>query len=148
MHIINFLQGYWLDIVIVIGLILVIVLINRILVKYGKDRVVKNILKKLIIEAEEYLKTDTGKLKKEQVMAWFRTRYPLLSPLINDKNLDILIDKIVEALNEKGLSELTIVENKASTIVNKEAAKQVINVVDDVTKDLNKVSNKLREIAK
>ena len=69
MHIINMLNNYWLDIIIVIMMIIALYFVNRLLVKYGKDKVVKNILSGLIIEAEKYLKTETGILKKKQVMA-------------------------------------------------------------------------------
>lgn len=108
MHIINMLNNYWLDIIIVITIAIALYFVNRLLVKYGKDKKVKRILSDLIIEAEKYLKTETGLLKKTQVIVWFRNRYPLLSPLITDKNLDILIDKLVDILNDDGLSELTV----------------------------------------
>ena len=108
MHIINMLNNYWLDIVIVLMMATALYFVNRLLVKYGKDKKVKRVLSDLIIEAEKYLKTEAGILKKKQVMVWFRNRYPLLSPLITDKNLDILIDKLVDILNKDGLSELTV----------------------------------------
>lgn len=98
--ILTFLASHWVDIVIVIAFIAIMIIAKKLIVKYDKSGKVKSIITALCIEAEKYLGSDTGKLKKEQVVIWFKVRYPWLSLFISDTQLNSLIDSIVEAINK------------------------------------------------
>ena len=98
--ILTFLASHWLDIVIVIAFIAILFIAKKLIVKYDKTGKVKSIITALCIEAEKYLGSDTGKLKKQQVINWFKVRYPVLSLFVSDKVLDELIDNVVDGINK------------------------------------------------
>lgn len=98
--IINFIITYWIDIVIIIGLIGIILGINWYIIHRDKTGKVRRILKSLIIEAEKYLGSKTGKEKKELVITWLFQRYKFLSLFLDMEYVSNLIDKLVAELNE------------------------------------------------
>jgi len=97
--IVNFFTTYWLDLVIVAAVVLLFYIIKKLLIRFDKNNKVKNIIVQLCIEAEKYLGGKTGELKKKQVIAWFRARYPFLSAFISEQMLSSLIDNIVVYIN-------------------------------------------------
>lgn len=106
--ILTFSATHWIDIAIVVGFIALLVLAKKLIVKYDKGGKVKSIITALCIEAEKYLGSNTGKLKKQQVITWFKSRYPVLSLFVSDATLNSLIDNIVDGINEY------LKENKAT----------------------------------
>lgn len=106
--IVNFFTTYWLDLVIVVGIILLLYIIKKLMIRYDKNNKVKNIIIQLCIEAEKYLGSKTGELKKRQVIVWFRTRYPFISAFISEQMLSGVIDNIVTYINNY------LTENEAS----------------------------------
>lgn len=94
-----FVYSNWIDFL-VIGIMCIAVLqVGKLLVKYDKHGKVRGILITLCVEAEKYLGTGTGQLKKQEVIAWFRLRHPVISMFISTELLDKLIDDTVDGIN-------------------------------------------------
>ena len=86
----NFLNIYWLDIVIwgllVTGIILAIL--------KKRNNVLVNIARQAVIAMEEQWKSGTGAIKKVEALEWLRTRIPItLKPFITIATLDKAIER-------------------------------------------------------
>lgn len=108
--IIETLSNYWIDIAVLIGIVIALKVIGRILVRKDRKGRLNRILLGLIIEAEKYLGSKTGKLKKQQVILWFIERYKFLSIFVDEEILDKMIDNIVDYLNNYLQENLTNLE--------------------------------------
>lgn len=100
--IVTFLLDHLLDIsLIVLIAILAIVKIKRWIKNYlgGDTGKAMKIIYSLVIEAEKLLGSSTGQIKKEQVISWFYTRYPVISMFISETDLSRLIDIAVTSIN-------------------------------------------------
>lgn len=100
--IVTFLLDHLLDIsLIVLIAILAIVKIKRWIKNYlgGDTGKAMKIIYSLVIEAEKLLGSSTGQIKKEQVISWFYTRYPIISMFISETDLSRLIDIAVTSIN-------------------------------------------------
>lgn len=72
----------------------------KVVIRYDKQGRLYSILLALCIEAEKYLGSGTGELKKQQVIAWFLQRHKYLSLFINVSVLSNIIDVIIENVNK------------------------------------------------
>ena len=100
--IVTFLLDHLLDIsLIVLIAIFAIVKIKRWIKNYlgGDTGKAMKIIYSLVIEAEKMLGSSTGQIKKEQVISWFYTRYPVISMFISETDLSRLIDIAVTSIN-------------------------------------------------
>ena len=100
--IVTFLLDHLLDIsLIVLIAIFAIVKIKRWIKNYlgGDTGKAMKIIYSLVIEAEKMLGSSTGQIKKEQVISWFCTRYPVISMFISETDLSRLIDIAVTSIN-------------------------------------------------
>lgn len=100
--IVTFLLDHLLDIsLIVLIAIFAIVKIKRWIKNYlgGDTGKAMKIIYSLVIEAEKLLGSSTGQIKKEQVISWFCTRYPVISMFISETDLSRLIDIAVTSIN-------------------------------------------------
>ena len=100
--IVTFLLDHLLDIsLIVLIAIFAIVKIKRWIKNYlgGDTGKAMKIIYSLVIEAEKLLGSSTGQIKKEQVISWFYTRYPIISMFISETDLSRLIDIAVTSIN-------------------------------------------------
>ena len=100
--IVTFLLDHLLDIsLIVLIAIFAIVKIKRWIKNYlgGDTGKAMKIIYSLVIEAEKMLGSSTGQIKKEQVISWFYTRYPIISMFISETDLSRLIDIAVTSIN-------------------------------------------------
>lgn len=100
--IVTFLLDHLLDIsLIVLIAIFAIVKIKRWINNYlgGDTGKAMKIIYSLVIEAEKLLGSSTGQIKKEQVISWFYTRYPVISMFISETDLSRLIDIAVTSIN-------------------------------------------------
>lgn len=100
--IVTFLLDHLLDIsLIVLIAIFAIVKIKRWIKNYlgGDTGKAMKIIYSLVIEAEKLLGSSTGQIKKEQVISWFYTRYPVISMFISETDLSRLIDIAVTSIN-------------------------------------------------
>lgn len=89
------------DLLVIVGIIILMYIIGRLLVKYDKTGKVRKILLTLCIEAENWITgTQMGALRKQQVIAWFRERHTFLSQFISDECLSNAIDKVMEYINK------------------------------------------------
>lgn len=70
------------------------------LLKKGKDRLVKNIVLNIVIEAENYFESNKGKMKKRHVIREVYRRFPILNILLSQRKLDDLIEKCVLELKK------------------------------------------------
>ena len=100
--IVTFMLDHLLDIsLIVLIAIFAIVKIKRWIKNYlgGDTGKAMKIIYSLVIEAEKMLGSSTGQIKKEQVISWFCTRYPVISMFISETDLSRLIDIAVTSIN-------------------------------------------------
>ena len=100
--IVTFLLDHLLDIsLIVLISIFAIVKIERWIKNYlgGDTGTAMKINYSHVIEAEKLLGSSTGQIKKEQVISWFYTRYPVISMFISETDLSRLIDIAVTSIN-------------------------------------------------
>ena len=115
--IIAFLTSSWMDLIIIVLFVLLLIGTGKLLVRYDKGGKIKGILITLCIEAEKYLGSGTGKLKKQEVITWFRSRHPMLSLFVSTEVLDKLIDNVVAGIN-KYLSENDVTLDGLETTIN------------------------------
>jgi len=97
--IIGFVITYRLDLIILIASLILIYAINVVLIKYDSNGKLRMILVCLCIEAEKYLGSSTGELKKQQVISWLFLRYPILGLFLSVNTISYLIDEAVEYIN-------------------------------------------------
>lgn len=65
-----------------------------------RKEIINEVLFALAVEAERLYGSQTGQLKKKQVIAWFYERYKWLSVLIQREQLAEWIDTVVDEMNE------------------------------------------------
>lgn len=115
--IIAFLTSSWMDLIVIVLFVLLLIGVGKLLVRYDKGGKIKGILINLCIEAEKYLGSGTGKLKKQEVITWFRLRHPMLSLFVSTEVLDKLIDNVVAGIN-KYLSDNDVTLDGLETTIN------------------------------
>jgi hypothetical protein len=96
--IINAFIDHWFDVAFIVLAVIVLWLLLKFIVNNDKSKVTK-ILVGLVVEAEKFLGTSTGQIKKKQVISWFYTRYPVLAMFIDEEKLSTLIDTVVYNIN-------------------------------------------------
>lgn len=64
------------------------------------ERRLKAIVFTLVVEAEKLLGGGTGTLKKEQVIEWFFTRYPVLSIFMSRDRLGDILEEQVSKMQD------------------------------------------------
>lgn len=96
--IIEILSLYSWDIAIVLVAILTFFALKTYLLRTGNYAKAKSIILQLVVEAEKYLGSKTGEIKKQQVIAWLYTRYPFMSFIIPRDTMNILIEDQVRQL--------------------------------------------------
>lgn len=99
-NILNIIVHYRVDIIVTLAVLLAVYLIRFYMIKYDKSGKVRKIVTALCVEAEKYLGSKTGQLKKEQVVTWFYIRYKFLGLFITKQTLSNLIDNVVESIND------------------------------------------------
>lgn len=63
-----------------------------------KNNKLRGILYNLVVDADSYLDTNTGKEKKQLVIDWFYKRYKFLGLIVTEEELGTLIDEEAEKL--------------------------------------------------
>lgn len=103
MDIINFLLANWDSILVVAAFIIAAV----VLVKRGETTILKNILFKLVTQAEKEFGSGTGELKYAAVSDWIYQRMPaVLKFLFSAKDIDKMIESaLAEAKKQWGKNE-------------------------------------------
>lgn len=103
MDILNFLLANWDSILVVAGFIVVVV----VLIKRGETKILKNILFKLVTQAEKEFGSGTGALKYAAVSDWLYQRMPaVLKFLFSAKDIDNMIEAVLaEAKKQWGTNE-------------------------------------------
>lgn len=103
MDILNFLLANWDSILVVVGFIVVVV----VLIKRGETKILKNILFRLVTQAEKELGSGTGTLKYATVSDWIYQRMPaILKFLFTAKDIDNMIEAaLTEAKKQWGANE-------------------------------------------
>ena len=98
MEIMKFLVANWDSVLVVVGfLALVVVLIKR-----GETKILKNILFKLVTQAEREFGSGTGTLKYAAVSDWLYQRMPaVLKFLFTEKDIDSMIESVLAEAKEK-----------------------------------------------
>lgn len=127
--VVNTLMTYKVDIIVALVTLVALYGVNLYLVRADKSGKVKRILRGLCIEAEKYLGSSTGKLKKEQVVTWFLGRYKFISLFVDKETLSNDIDCIVKELDDYLSSN-----NANLNSLDSEVTSAVPNVVDTTTK--------------
>lgn len=132
MDILNFLLANWDSILVVAGFIVVVV----VLIKRGETKILKNILFKLVTQAEKEFGSGTGALKYAAVSDWLYQRMPaILKFLFTEKDIDNMIEAVLaEAKKQWGANE-----NVKQYIVEGEFARQIVAyTVEENAPDLKK----------
>lgn len=132
MAILNFLLANWDSILVVVGFIVVAV----VLIKRGETKILKNILFKLVTQAEKEFGSGTGALKYAAVSDWLYQRMPeILKFLFTEKDIDNMIEAVLaEAKKQWGANE-----NVKQYIVEGEFARQIVAyTVEENAPDLKK----------
>lgn len=132
MAILNFLLANWDSILVVVGFIVVVV----VLIKHGETKILKNILFKLVTQAEKEFGSGTGALKYAAVSDWLYQRMPaILKFLFTEKDIDNMIEAVLaEAKKQWGANE-----NVKQYIVEGELARQIVAyTVEENAPDLKK----------
>lgn len=132
MAILNFLLANWDSILVVVGFIVVVV----VLIKRGETKILKNILFKLVTQAEKEFGSGTGALKYAAVSDWLYQRMPaILKFLFTEKDIDNMIEAVLaEAKKQWGANE-----NVKQYIVEGELARQIVAyTVEENAPDLKK----------
>ncbi|MGP8311789.1 hypothetical protein ACG0Z4_13075 [Enterocloster aldenensis] len=103
MDILNFLLANWDSILVVAGFVVVVV----VLIKRGETKILKNILFKLVTQAEKEFGSGTGALKYAAVSDWLYQRMPaVLKLLFSAKDIDDMIEAVLaEAKKQWGTNE-------------------------------------------
>lgn len=103
MNIINFLLANWDSILVVAAFIIAAV----VMVKRGETTILKNILFKLVTQAEKEFGSGTGELKYAAVSDWIYQRMPaVLKFLFSAKDIDKMIESaLAEAKKQWGKNE-------------------------------------------
>ena len=132
MAILNFLLANWDSILVVVGFIVVVI----VLIKRGETKILKNILFKLVTQAEKEFGSGTGALKYAAVSDWLYQRMPaVLKFLFSEKDIDNMIEAVLaEAKKQWGANE-----NVKQYIVEGELARQIVAyTVEENAPDLKK----------
>lgn len=132
MDILNFLLVNW-DSILVVACSIVVV---AVLIKRGETKILKNILFKLVTQAEKEFGSGTGALKYAAVSDWLYQRMPaILKFLFTEKDIDNMIEAVLtEAKKQWGANE-----NVKQYIVEGEFARQIVAyTVEENAPDLKK----------
>lgn len=89
------------DIILLLSAALVFIGFCTVQVRKGNWNLVRRILLGLVIEAEKYLGSKTGELKKQQVIAWMYQRHPLINMFISKDTLNYLIEQVLLQMKEQ-----------------------------------------------
>ena len=132
MEIMKFLVANWDSVLVIVGfLALVVVLIKR-----GETKILKNILFKLVTQAEREFGSGTGALKYAAVSDWLYQRMPaVLKFLFTEKDIDSMIESVLaEAKAKWGTND-----NVKQYIEEGELARQIVAyTVEENAPDMKK----------
>lgn len=93
-----FISNHWLDLLILAaGIVIFYMLVRRALMQ--NDSRAWRIIYALVLSAEKYLGSKTGQVKKDQVLAWFYGKYPLLAIFLPKSEVDRMIEAAVFKIN-------------------------------------------------
>lgn len=99
--IIQYIVAHAADIVLVLSAVLVFIGFCTLQVRKGNWDLVRRILLGLVIEAEKYLGSKTGELKKQQVIDWMYQRHPIINMFISKDTLNYLIEQVLLQIKEQ-----------------------------------------------
>ena len=89
MEIIKFLVANWDSVLVIVGFLALV----AVLIKRGETKILKNILFKLVTQAEREFGSGTGTLKYAAVSDWLYQRMPaVLKFLFTEKDIDSMIE--------------------------------------------------------
>lgn len=97
--ILMFIAEHWIDILIIALAVGALgIFIRRALTK--KDGIAKKIIYGLVLSAEAELGSKTGQIKKQQVLSWFYSNYPVIALFVPQKTADLLIEEAVKHIDK------------------------------------------------
>ena len=98
MEIIKFLVANWDSVLVVVGFLALV----AVLIKRGETKILKNILFKLVTQAEREFGSGTGTLKYAAVSDWLYQRMPaVLKFLFTEKDIDSMIEAVLAEAKAK-----------------------------------------------
>lgn len=98
MEIIKFLVANWDSVLVVVGFLALV----AVLIKRGETKILKNILFKLVTQAEREFGNGTGTLKYAAVSDWLYQRMPaVLKFLFTEKDIDSMIETVLAEAKAK-----------------------------------------------
>lgn len=89
------------DIILLLSAALVFIGFCSVQVRKGNWDLVRQILLGLVIEAEKYLGSKTGELKKQQVIDWMYQRHPLINMCVSRDTLNYLVEQVLLQMKEQ-----------------------------------------------
>jgi hypothetical protein len=101
MHILNWLGNMVLGYGIDAGIILLLAGVIYYLIKKGSKSRALEIAKWAVVQAERLYKSETGQLKKNEAVNWLREHSIVARLFLSEKDIDILIEKAWEWLNDQ-----------------------------------------------
>lgn len=132
MEIIKFLVANWDSVLVVVGFLALV----AVLIKRGETKILKNILFKLVTQAEREFGSGTGTLKYAAVSDWLYQRMPaVLKFLFTEKDIDSMIEAVLaEAKAKWGTND-----NVKQYIEEGELARQIVAyTVEENAPDIKK----------
>ncbi len=98
MEIMKFLVANWDSVLVIVGFLALV----AVLIKRGETKILKNILFKLVTQAEREFGSGTGTLKYAAVSDWLYQRMPaVLKFLFTEKDIDNMIEAVLAEAKEK-----------------------------------------------
>lgn len=89
------------DIILLLSAVMVFIAFCAVQVRKGNWDLVRRILLGLVIEAEKYLGSKTGELKKQQVIDWMYQRHPLINMFVSRGTLNYLVEQVLLQMKEQ-----------------------------------------------
>ena len=132
MEIMKFLVANWDSVLVVVGFLALV----AVLIKRGETKILKNILFKLVTQAEREFGSGTGTLKYAAVSDWLYQRMPaVLKFLFTEKDIDNMIESVLaEAKAKWGTND-----NVKQYIEEGELARQIVAyTVEENAPDMKK----------
>ena len=132
MEIMKFLVANWDSVLVIVGFFALVV----VLIKRGETKILKNILFKLVTQAEREFGSGTGTLKYAAVSDWLYQRMPaVLKFLFTEKDIDSMIESVLaEAKAKWGTND-----NVKQYIEEGELARQIVAyTVEENAPDMKK----------
>lgn len=97
-YIISFVANHCVDLlIIIVACVFLFVFAKEVFT--SNDGRIRKIVNSLVVEAEKFLGSSTGQIKKKQVISWFYTKHPTLSLFVSEDTLSKMIDAAVKDLN-------------------------------------------------